>query len=236
MASTNRWVAVLAAVAFALVAPACGGSDDGDADQAADRTKAPAGDSGQAQAANGDGQAQDTSAEPGTGTEGSGYVPPPKSAPTQGPDISDKAPKYPPYTRYGFDRGSKQHRNEVMGLYREMQRDFYAGDGLAFCRRFGTGLRTLPDLEAGDGQERVKECARVVAQTTQRIDNGSLRWPPHTIAWVRIYNDPGQPTFGGITVDSAGRQGTVRLSFVKIGGTWVPDFKFPSELHAISAR
>lgn len=214
------------------MAPACGESDDdANTGRPADRTGA------LTQANPGQARAADPNAQPqNQKSERSAYTPPPTTAPTQGPDISDKAPKHPPYTGYGFDRGSIKQRKELMRLYRDMQRDFYAGNGIAFCRRFGTGLQSLPDLNAANGQKRIKECARIVAQTTQKIDNGTLHWPPAMIAWIRIYNDPGTPTFGGITLDSAGTKDSMRLNFTKHQNKWKPDFKIPTQLRGITGR
>lgn len=238
-----RGVLALAALIAALAVSACGDDDDGGGD-----AKAPSGDSAQAPdggnanasdggAGGGDGPGVGDGS-PGDGNASKGDTEPvnlevEKLTPTELQRLQGEAPKPPPYKGYGFDRGSKQDKSEMMGLFREMQREFYGGQFMAFCKKFGTGIYSLPDLESGDGEQRIKECAGVISRMAKRVASGDLEWPSHTVQWVRIYRDPGKPAYGGVTVQTRGSE--VRVSFVEKKGRWVPDFGVPRDMKALNA-
>lgn len=146
------------------------------------------------------------------------------------------APDPPPYKGFGFDRGSKRDKVALMTMFRQMQRDFYAGDGRALCQRFGTRIDSLPELDASDGKERIEECAGIVTRTAKKLADGDVRWPPRQVGWVRIYADAGASGFGGVTAESNGDHPKIRVGFVKQDGRWYAHFRIPGELPAMNSN
>jgi hypothetical protein len=244
-----RMAVVLAALVAALAVSGCGDSDDdggeapaADRAQTSDAGNANASDDGAAGAAAGGGSACGgyAAAADGGGTNASSGDTEPvnltqeRLTPAELQSLQEKAPTAPPYTRYDFDRGSEQDRKALMALFRKMQKQFYGGRFMAFCKEFGTNLYALPDLQSGDSQKRFKECAAIVSRIAKRVAAGELDWPPHRVLWVRIYRDPGTRPFGGVTVTTRGSE--VRVSFVVQGGRWRPEFRVPGDMKAINAR
>ena len=231
-----RLVAVLAALVAALAVSACGDDDDGGDAKGSNANSAQAPDGGNANAS---GDAGDGSpAGDGSNNASSGDTEPVnlkqvRLTPAQRRRLQARAPKVRPYTGYGFDRGSKKDKTAIMSLFRKMQRDFYSGDAMGFCRQFGTGLYALPNLKAGDGKQRIKECAAIVSRVAKDVATGKVRWPFGAVQWVRVYRDPGVDPFGGITVRSSGRE--IRVSFVELEGRWRPDFRVPQDLRTLSS-
>lgn len=230
-----RAVLTLAALVAALALSACGDDDDGaDAGApSADRAQAP--DGGNANASDGgDGGATGGS---GGGNASAGDTEPinleqARLTPAERQLLREKAPTPRPY-REVFDRGSDKQKTTLLGIYRQMQHDFYRARFLSFCKHFTSSLRALPDLQSSGSEQRFKECAGIVSRIAQRLAQGKLDWRPSRIQWIRTYNDPGTEPYGGVTVIAGFRQ--VRLSFVKEDGRWRPDFRVPGDLQALSA-
>lgn len=234
-----RMAMALMAIAFALALSACGDDDDGgDAGApSADSAQTPP-DGSNANAADG-GAAPDGGANGGSANASSGDTEPinlkqAKLSAAELQRLGEMAPTPTPYTRYGFDRGSVRDRNAIMGMFRRMQREFFSGQFMAFCQKFGTGLYTLPQLKSGSGEDRIKECAAVISRMAKRLATGELDWPPHAVEWVRLYRDPGKEPYGGVTVGGPGNQ--IRVSFIEKNGRWIPEFSVPKDMKAINAR
>lgn len=238
-----RFVVVLAALVATLALAACGNDDDGGGDaKGSNASGAQGSDGGGTNAADGgaggNGGAGDGAGSGAGGNASSGDTEPinlkPVSlTPAERQRLQARAPKVRPYTGYGFDRGLKKDKVALMSIFRKMQRQFYAGDAMGFCRNFGTDLYSLPDLQSGDSQQRIKECAAIVSRTAKGVANGRIRWPFGGVQWVRVYRDPGVNPFGGITVRTSGRE--VRLGFERRDGRWLPAFRVPKDLRTLSA-
>lgn len=243
MVSQDRWtslrvVVVLAALVAALALAACGDDDDGGDANGSNANSAQAPDGGNANASNDAGGDGAGAGAAGGGNASSGDTEPinlrlTRLTPAERQRLQGMAPKVRPYTGYGFDRGTKKDKATIMALFRKMQRDFWSGNAMAVCRPFGTSLLSLPQLESGNGKQRIRECAAIVSQTAKRLATGRLRWKLGSVQWVRVYRDPGVDPFGGVTVRSSGRE--IRVSFVLRDGRWRPDFRVPADLHTFTA-
>lgn len=226
-----RAVLALGALVAALALSACGDDDDGGDAGAPSADSAQAPDGGNANASNGGGS------EDGTSNASAGDTEPinltqARLTPAERQRLQEQAPtprRYPVV----FDRGSGSAKATLVRIYREMQKDFYGGRFLAFCKHFTSSLQALPDLRSGDSQKRFRECAAIVSRVGQRLAQGKLKWRPNRIQWVRVYNDPGAPPYGGVTLMAGLKQ--TRLSFVKENGRWRPDFRIPADMEALSA-
>jgi hypothetical protein len=226
-----RVVLALGAMLAALALSACGDDDDGgdakapsaDSAQAPDGGNANASDGGSANGASGNASSGDT--EPVNLTQA-------RLTSAERQRLQEELPTPRPYKEV-FDRGFPKQKATLLRIYRQMQREFYGGRFLAFCKRFTDSLVALPNLESGDSQDRFKECAGIVSRVAKRLAQGKLDWRPNRIQWIRVYNDRGQDPYGGVTVIGGLRQ--VRVGFVKENGSWRPDFKIPGDLEAIGA-
>jgi hypothetical protein len=241
-----RVLLTLGALVAALALSACGDDDDGgDAGApSADRAEAP--DGGNANAsdggANGGGDGGDGGAADGGGTAGGGNassgdtepinLQQARLTPAERQRLQSMAPTPQPYEEV-FDRGSKKDKATLVRIYRTMQREFFAGRFLPFCKHFGDSLLALPNLQSGPSAQRHRECAAIVSRVAKRLAQDKIQWRPNRIQWVRIYNDPGRDPYGGVTVIGGRKQ--VRVGFVKEDGRWRPDFTVPKDLNAISA-
>lgn len=149
-------------------------------------------------------------------------------------DAESRQPKAPEYTGLAQDRGPMREKRRVMGLYRDLQDAFFAGDAEAVCASFGRDVDSLSYYPALGAGERLAACERDVDRVARRVRDGEVEWPRQRVTWVRVY-DVGKPrTFGGITMFRVGGDGYVRLQFVKRGGRWYSDWRVPDELFGLN--
>jgi hypothetical protein len=121
--------------------------------------------------------------------------------------------------------GDSAGADAITSLYAELQDDFDAGDGEAFCKSFGSAGRSLDEFD-GELVARRAQCAFVVERVARMYSRGDTDWPAHEIGPVTFPS----PGVAFLELRDADGGGFLELQFTKRGDTWTADFSVPDEL------